>query len=108
MNLIIITINNAQMRAICEAKFKDAQMTIERKISREVILKEEKRMLCVVTVKIQLTSSIKSQTLSKEKSFQDFVHGRVSERFLTGFDTRGQPNHGPVFAQMLLNGFSLP
>ena len=50
-------------------------------------------------VKIQLTSSMKSQTLNKEKSFQDFDHEQASKRFLTGFETRGQPNHGPVFAQ---------
>ena len=46
--------------------------------------------------------------LNKGKSFQDCDHGRASERFLTGFKTRGQPNHAPVFAQMLLSGFSLP
>ena len=52
---------------------------------------------------IQLISSKnkkKNQTLNKEKSFQDYDPGRASERFLTGFDTRRQLNHGPVFAQM--------
>ena len=63
-------------------------------------MKREKRIPCVVTAEIQLTSSMKSQTLNKEKSFQDSDHGRASEQFLTGFDTRGQPNHVPVFAQM--------
>ena len=55
---------------------------------------------------IQLTSSKKKKkpNLEQEKSFQDSDPRRVSEqaseRFLTGFETRGQLNHGPVFAQM--------
>ena len=53
---------------------------------------------------IQLTSSKekkkKKRNLEQEKSFQDSDPRRASERFLTGFDTRGQLNHGPVFAQM--------
>ena len=67
MNLLI-TINNAQMRTIYETKFISAQMIREKKIQREVKLKREKRIPCVVTVKIQLTSIMKSQTLNKEKS----------------------------------------
>ena len=71
-------------------------------------MEREKRIPRVVNAEIQLISSMKSQTLNKEKSFQDSDHGRASERFLTGFETRGQPNHGPVFAQKLLSSFSLP
>ena len=84
MNLII-TINNAQMRTINKVKFKGAQV-IERKIWRSE-MKREKRISCVVTAEIQLTSSMKSQILNKEKSFLDSNHRRASERFLIGFDT---------------------
>ena len=65
-------------------------------------MKREKRTLCVVKAEIQLNSSMKSQTLNKEKSFQDSDRGRASERFLTSFETRGQPNHRLAFAQKLL------
>ena len=69
---------------------------------------EEENILCH-HCEIQLTSckNKKKQTLNKKKFFQDYDLGRVSERFLTGFDMRGQPNHGPIFAQMYLGGFSL-
>ena len=79
-----------------------------KKISGEVKLKGKKKIHSVLTVEIQLTSSMKSQTLHKEKSFQYSDHRRASEPFLTGFETRGQPNLDPVFAQRLLSGFSLP
>ena len=84
-------------------------MIIEKENLERSKSKGEKKIPCVVTAEIQLTSmkSMKSQTLNKEKSFLDYDHGRASERFFTGYETRGQPNHGPVFAQMLLSGFSL-
>ena len=65
-------------------------------------LNGEKRILCDVTVKSNgpAVKTKKKKTLNKEISFQDFDPGKASERFLIGFDTRGQPNHGPVFAQM--------
>ena len=71
--------NNAQMRTIYKAKFIGVQMIIEKKIWTEVKLKRKKRIPCVVTMEIQLTNSMKSQTLNKRKSFQDSDHGRVSD-----------------------------
>ena len=88
MNLMIITINNAQMQAVNEAKFKDAQMTMEKENLEKGKLKGKKKMPCVVTAKMQLISSMKSQTLNKKKSFQDSDHRRANERFLTGLETR--------------------
>ena len=82
MNLIVKTIDNAQMQTICEAKFIGAQIIIEKKIKGEVKLKGEKRISWVVTTEIQLTSSMKSQTLNKKKSFQDSDHGRASKSWL--------------------------
>ena len=65
----------------------------------------EKREYLCRHGEIQLTSSKnkkkkKKTNLEQEKSFQDSDPRRVSERFLTDFDTRGQLNHSPVFTQM--------
>ena len=79
MNLII-TINNAQM-------------IIEKENLGKNEIKWREENTCIVTVKIQLTSSKnkKKTNLEQEKSFQDTDPRRASERFLTGFDTREQP-----------------
>ena len=90
MNLIT-TFINANYKL---AKFKGAQMIIEKKNLVRSEVKSRKRIPCVVMAETQLISSIKSQTLNKEKSFQDSDYVRTSERFLTGLETRGQPNHG--------------
>ena len=93
MNLII-TINNAQM--IIEK---------ENLGRNEMELREGNT--CVVTVKSNwpAVKKKKNQTLNKKNSSKipilgEWASERASERFLTGFDTRGQLNHGPVFAQM--------
>ena len=79
MNLII-TINNAQMQALKRDPTYRCTNDNGKENSERSDFKGEKRIPCVVTAKIQLTSSVKSQILNKEISFQDSDHGRASKR----------------------------
>ena len=86
-------------------------MIVKKKIWRNE-LKREKRIRCVVKAEIQLTNNMKIQTLNRKLSMANpfkipMMKESARERFLTCLEMRKQPNHGPVFAEMLLSGFSL-
>ena len=94
------------MRTICEDKFIDAQMILEKKkkLEKGKIEKREENTLSRhdgnPTDQQHENPNLELREILPR--FRSWESERASEQFLIGFETRGQPNHGPIFAQLLL------
>ena len=77
---LIVTINNAQMRTIHEDKFGYTNNNRKENLEKSEIKNREKNTLCRHGENPTDQQSLnKSQTLNKEKFFQDSDQGRASD-----------------------------